>query len=134
MVLCLKARESRSLPDFQSTLLILYSTYLQLIVFLPFLGRFFLSPHHPFFTYPSLRYGWFLLIKDKMLINPIFRFLFGIYLLEAPPLPHLLTQFRHQRLLFSHFRFIPSFQYISPISSSVFIFHLNILLAIISIF
>ena len=47
MVLCLKARESRSLPDFQSTLLILYSTYLQLIVFLPFSGRFFypLIPH-----------------------------------------------------------------------------------------
>ena len=41
MVLCLKARESRSLPDFQSTLLILYSTYLQLNVSLPFLGRFF---------------------------------------------------------------------------------------------
>lgn len=47
MVLCLKARESRSLPDFQSTLLILYSTYLQLNVFLPFSGRFFypLIPH-----------------------------------------------------------------------------------------
>ena len=47
---------------------------------------------------------------------------------------HLLTQFRHQRFLFSHLCFIPSFQYISPISSSVFIFPLNILLAIISIF
>ena len=106
MVLCLKARESRSLPDFQSTLLILYSTYLQLNVFLPFSGRFF------FLTIPILylsitSVGWFLLIKDKMLINPIFRFLFGIYLLEAPPLPHLLTQFWDQRLLFSHSRFIP---------------------------
>ena len=106
MVLCLKARESRSLPDFQSTLLILYSTYLQLNDYLTFLGRFFLLTI-PILYLSITSVGRFLLIKDKMLINPIFRFLFGIYLLEAPPLPHLLTQFWHQRLLFSHLCFIP---------------------------